>query len=146
MNFVTSLLAAPLFVAFTMGMTLLRNAASSAFPAHSISVPVWGGVVVATQAAATWANATSWIWLVGRLGERPSLTYLAMFAALGLWIVWHWADEAEWERVTGWIVSPSDEEMRWDEAVEEASTRALLIGTAAGFALSAVWLRFLPPI
>ena len=136
MNIVVALVAAPLFIAFTLGMTVLRNAVAGMIAPQSINVSIWGGVVVGTQALATWGSAMTWLRVAGYLDRPPSLFYLCLFAFLGTWIVWQWADEAEWTRVTGWIASPDDREAREEDAVEEVSTRALLIGTVAGSVLT----------
>lgn len=138
---ILGLLAVPLFLASTWAGRVVQHALFGLVPRWAVSIPLWVALTVAVQAAASLGAVALLLGLAEWVGARPTLVVLLLFAGLALWIVWQRADEAEWERQTGWASAPGDLESRWLEAVQEVTARAVLIGTAAGLGFAAVVFR-----
>ena len=138
---ILGLLALPLFLASTWAGRVVQHTLFGLMPGWAVSIQLWVALTVATQAAASLGAVALLLGIAVWLGAQPTLVVLALFAGVALWIVWQRADEAEWERQTGWASAPDDLESRWLEAVQEVTARAVLIGTAAGLAFAAVVFR-----
>jgi hypothetical protein len=135
---ILGLIAVPLFLLSTWAARVVQHLAFGFVPGWAVSVPLWVALTVAMQAAASVGAVALLLAAAGWLDAPPSAGLLLLLAALALWIVWQQADEAEWERQTGWIAAPDDVEGRWLDSMSEVTARAALIGTAAGLVFAAV--------
>ena len=140
---ILGLIALPLFLVTTWAARVVQHVAFALVPPWAVSVPLWVALTVATQAAASIGVVAVLVGVAGWIDARPTLGLLVLYAVVALWIVWQWADQAEWDRQTGWIAAPDDSESRWLDAIREVTARAVLIGTAAGLGFSAVAFRTL---
>jgi len=141
---ILGLIAVPLFLLSTWAARVVQHLAFGFVPAWAVSVPLWVALTVAMQAAASVGAVALFLAIAGWIDAEPTLWLLVLYAALALWLVWQQADEAEWDRRTGWIAAPDDTESRWLDSISEVTARAVLIGTAAGLAFAAVVFRSLP--
>jgi hypothetical protein len=132
------LIAVPLFLLSTWAARVVQHLAFGFVPGWAVSVPLWVALTVAMQAAASVGAVALLLAAAGWLDAPPSAGLLLLLASLALWIVWQQADEAEWERQTGWIAAPDDVEGRWLDSMSEVTARAAMIGTVAGLVFAAV--------
>jgi hypothetical protein len=135
---ILGLIAVPLFLLSTWAARVVQHLAFGFVPGWAVSVPLWVALTVAMQAAASVGAVALLLAAAGWLDAPPSAGLLLLLASLALWIVWQQADEAEWERQTGWIAAPDDVEGRWLDSMSEVTARAAMIGTVAGLVFAAV--------
>ena len=143
---ILGLLAVPLLLLATWTASAVQHVVFWALPARAATVPNWVAATVGTQAMAALGAIALFLRMSEWTHGRPSLTLLLMVGGVAMALSWRWADQAEWDRLTGRISSPDDDVERTADAVHEVTARATLIGMAAGVAVGAVWFRSLPLI